>query len=139
MSFLINQLIGKREIAETQKDIATDFLVDNILKVLFTLLMIINTNEFRLISYFKPLLNDLKNNSLSFLINQLAGLIGKRDVPVTPKDLATDFLIDNIVKPLLNDIKNGSINFIGQNGGLIGLFGKRNLDTKFKPTLLTYN
>jgi len=65
----------------------------------------------------------LKNNSLSFLINQLTGAIGKRETTDSPKDIATDFLIDNILNPLINDLMTGTNNFLLQNGGLIGLIG----------------
>jgi hypothetical protein len=65
----------------------------------------------------------LKNNSLSFLINQLTGAIGKREITDSPKDIATDFLIDNILNPLINDLMTGTNNFLLQNGGLIGLIG----------------
>ena len=67
----------------------------------------------------------MKNNSLSFLINQLTGAIGKRDASEIPKDIATNFIIDNILKPLINDIMAGINNFLLKNGGLIGLSEKR--------------
>ena len=114
-------MLGKRETIEN-KGIGTDFMLDNILK---------------------PLLTDLKNNSLSFLIGQL---IGKRDI--NQKDIGTDFMLDNILKPLLNDLKNNSLSFLV--GQLTGWLGKRDVDSKelninviintiFLPILNTFN
>lgn len=97
--FSIGLASAKQETNIENKGVATDFILDNILK---------------------PLLNDLKNNSLSFLLNQL---LGKREIDT--KGVATDFILDNILKPLLNDLKNNSLSFL-----MNQLLGKRDLDQK---------
>ena len=93
----ITLVAAQRPPGQVQKDLATDFLIDNILN---------------------PLLQGIQTNGINYLLSSLLGLFGKRD-------LATDFLIDNILNPLLQGIQQNGLNYLLSS--LLGLFGKRDL------------
>ena len=116
ISFLLNlpvtALFGKRDVSEPiqlniidKKSIAGNFIMDNI---------------------FKPLAQDLKNNTISFLLNlPITSLFGKRDVSdkiVLKRSIAGNFILDNILKPLGQDLKNNTISFL-VNLTISSLFG----------------
>jgi gas vesicle protein len=124
-----------------QKDMATDFIIDNIVN---------------------PMLQAINTNAITFLMQQLlGGLLGKRSINIQDaaaqlqnflnnnkdqiqqaltgivstiqnlistvfpgqRDMATDFIIDNIINPMLEAINSNAITFLMQQL-LGGLFGK---------------